>query len=117
MATEWQRLAFPNWLLRPSLFVDIDARFGQRILRAMPAPPDRARQLPWLRLHLFMRDVLAVPWGKDSPLASMAGPEPRSPILREFVFGLCDLGCVEGRDRHRATLRRGETRAPERARR
>lgn len=56
MATEWQRLAFPNWLLRPSLFVDIDARFGQRILRAMPAPPDRARQLPWLRLHLFMRD-------------------------------------------------------------
>jgi len=34
----------------------------------MPIPPDRARQLPWLRLHLFMRDVLAVPWGKDWPI-------------------------------------------------
>jgi hypothetical protein len=31
----------------------------------MPVPPDRAWQLPWLRLHLFMRDVLATPWGKD----------------------------------------------------
>jgi hypothetical protein len=31
----------------------------------MPVPSDRAWQLPWLRLHLFMRDVLATPWGKD----------------------------------------------------
>jgi hypothetical protein len=23
----------------------------------------------WLRLHVFMRDVLAVPWGKDWPIA------------------------------------------------
>jgi len=27
----------------------------------MPVPPDRAWQLPWLRLHLFIRDVLATP--------------------------------------------------------
>jgi hypothetical protein len=33
----------------------------------MPLPPDRAWPLPWLRLHLFMRDDLAVPWGKDGP--------------------------------------------------
>jgi hypothetical protein len=41
---------------------------ARRILRAMPVPPVRAWQLPWLRLHLFMRDVLAVPWGKDWPI-------------------------------------------------
>jgi hypothetical protein len=41
---------------------------GRRILRTMPVPPDGAWQLPWLRLHLFMRDVLAVPWGKDWPI-------------------------------------------------
>jgi hypothetical protein len=35
---------------------------------SMPVPPDRAWQLPWLRLHLFMRDVLATPWGKDWPI-------------------------------------------------
>jgi hypothetical protein len=35
----------------------------------MPVSPDRAWQLPWLRLHLFMRDVLAMPWGKDWPIA------------------------------------------------
>jgi hypothetical protein len=28
----------------------------------MPMPSDRAWQLPWLRLHFFMRDVLATPW-------------------------------------------------------
>jgi hypothetical protein len=48
--------------------VDIDAGTARRILRAMPLPPDHAWQLPWLRLHLFMRDVLAVPWGKDWPI-------------------------------------------------
>jgi hypothetical protein len=25
-------------------------------------------QLPCLRLHLFMRDMLATPWGKDWPI-------------------------------------------------
>ena len=34
----------------------------------MSVPPNRAWQLPWLRLHLFMRDVLATPWGKDWPI-------------------------------------------------
>ena len=48
--------------------MDIDGVTGRRILRAMPVPPDRAWQLPWLRLHLVMRDVLATPWGKDWPI-------------------------------------------------
>jgi hypothetical protein len=34
----------------------------------MPIPPDRAWQLPWLRRHLFVRDVLATTWGKDWPI-------------------------------------------------
>jgi hypothetical protein len=51
-----------------SLSADIDAGTVRRILRAMPVPPDRAWQLPWLRLHLLMRDVLATPWGKDWPI-------------------------------------------------
>jgi hypothetical protein len=34
----------------------------------MPVPANRAWQLPWLRLHLLMRDVLATPWGKDWPI-------------------------------------------------
>ena len=38
-------------------------------LNVSRSPPDRARQLPWLRLHLFVRDVIATPWGKDWPLA------------------------------------------------
>jgi hypothetical protein len=37
----------------------------------MPVPSDRAWQLPWLRLHLFMRDVLATPWGKDWPIVKL----------------------------------------------
>lgn len=28
-------------------------------------PADRLWQLLWLRLHLFMRDVLVMSWGKD----------------------------------------------------
>ena len=28
----------------------------------MLLPPDPAWQLPWLRLHLLMRDLLATPW-------------------------------------------------------
>ena len=39
----------------------VDVGTVRRTLRAMPVPPDRAWQLPWLRLHLFMRDVLATP--------------------------------------------------------
>jgi hypothetical protein len=39
----------------------------------MPVPSDRAWQLPWLRLHLLMRDVLAVPWGKDWRVCAMRG--------------------------------------------
>ena len=31
----------------------------------MPIPPDRAWQLPRLRLHLFVRDVLAVAWSRE----------------------------------------------------
>ena len=34
----------------------------------MPVPTDRAWQLPWLRLQLFIRDVIATPWGKDWPM-------------------------------------------------
>jgi hypothetical protein len=48
--------------------LDIDADAARRTLRALPVPPDRAVQLPWLRLHLFVRDVLAVPWGKNWPI-------------------------------------------------
>jgi hypothetical protein len=49
-------------------FLDIDAA-SRRILRSMlQLPPDPAWQFPWLRLHLVMRDVLAVPWGKDWPI-------------------------------------------------
>jgi hypothetical protein len=33
----------------------------------MLVPPDRAWQLPWLRVNLLIRDVLAIPWGKDWP--------------------------------------------------
>jgi hypothetical protein len=38
---------------------------------AMPLPHDRAWQLPWLRLHLFMRDALAVRWGREEWLVVM----------------------------------------------
>ena len=31
----------------------------------MSVPADRSWQLPWLRLHLFMRDALAVRWGRE----------------------------------------------------
>jgi hypothetical protein len=34
-------------------------------LLAMLLPPDRAWQVPWLWLNLLIRDVIAVPWGKD----------------------------------------------------
>jgi hypothetical protein len=34
----------------------------------MPAPPDRSGQLPWLRLYLFVRDVIATPWGGGWPV-------------------------------------------------
>ena len=35
---------------------------------------------------------------EGSRLAEMQGPEPRSPILREFFRGLRDLGYVEGQN-------------------
>ena len=35
---------------------------------------------------------------EGSRLAAMQGPEPRSPILREFFLGLRDLGYVEGQN-------------------
>ena len=34
----------------------------------MPVPADRAWQLPWLRRHLFIRNVITTPWGKDWPI-------------------------------------------------
>jgi hypothetical protein len=39
----------------------------------MPVPPDRAWQLPWLRLHLFIRDVIATPWGGLADRQTRAG--------------------------------------------
>jgi hypothetical protein len=40
--------------------LDIADDAARRILPAMPLPPDRAWQLPWLRVNLLIRDVLAV---------------------------------------------------------
>src|SRR5688500_7148451 len=54
-----------------------------RILRAMLLPSDRAWQLPWLRLHLFMRDVLAVPWGKDWPIVKRGACAVRRAAARD----------------------------------
>jgi hypothetical protein len=35
------------------------------VIRAFPSDP--SWQLPWLRLHLFVRDVINTSWGKDWP--------------------------------------------------
>ena len=35
---------------------------------------------------------------EGTPIADMAGPEPRSLILRSFLQGLRELGYVEGRN-------------------
>jgi putative ABC transport system substrate-binding protein len=51
---------------------------------------------------------------EGTSLAEMAGPEPRSSILRAFVHGMRDLGYVEGRDI--VMERRSAERAPERLR-
>ncbi|HEV8143211.1 MAG TPA: hypothetical protein VGQ77_10150 [Methylomirabilota bacterium] len=64
-ARDSARIAFWKAVYRS---LDIEGVISQRILRPMPVSPDRAWQLPWLRLPLFMRNVLAVPWGKDWPI-------------------------------------------------
>ena len=63
------------------LFLDIDVRPRTAYLRAMPVPPDRAWQLPWLRLHLFMRDILVRSASAElGPAALTRAGRPSHPV-------------------------------------